>query len=478
MKKLPNQIKQDLRQLRAIKPDAAWLVQNKEALLASLPVSPKPERSLSYASVFSISFKQLLSKLAWQPVGITLMVIGIIGGPSLAAVNAAKGSLPGDALYPVKRSLERARVSMTFSQAKKAQIEVDLVANRLHELQRLTKEQAPSPARQQKITIAIEELKKDTAAVKTRLDATKQDTGKTSQQTVALAKIIDAKTSGYQETLQQTIAELDEEAAKSTSGTLTQAISTVQDVSINALDVLVNKASEPEGDISPEDLKARVEKQLDVVKKAATALQTQVAALELVPEPVEGEADTAEPEEGSEATTQEPEAESAEPKDQPADVIAPAITTDEPTQSVTDSTETEITEDAQVETLPAPITQEEIQTQIEKDVLPLITYAEELIKLKDFAAALETLDKANRKIDELSKSLESLRMSQPAKPEMKPEEAPQPTGEEAKPVEGSAPQAEDTSPESPSDKPVSESEPEPTEKPAQTTDSSTNTQTQ
>lgn len=409
MKNLPNQIKSDLRQLRAIKPDAAWLEQNKQALLADLPMMKSPERTLSYVSVFSISFKQAVSKLAWQPVGISLMILGIIGGPSLAAVNAAKGSLPGDALYPVKRSLERARVSMTFSQTKKAQLEVDFVATRLHELQRLTKEQAPSEKRQQKITIAIEELKKDTAAVKTRLDAAKQDTGNTGKEAVALAKIIDDKTSGYQATLQQTIDELGEEAASSTSSTLTEAVTTVQEVSINALDVLVDKAGEAESQVSKEDLKARVENHLEVVKKSANSLQNQVRALDEVIVPPAPE--TKEPSEADDTADQ-------------ADDENPA-----PEEETVSAEPAPVEQPAPV----APVTREELQKRLDTEVFPFIKYSEELIKLRDFATALETLNKANKKVEEISTLLRSLlpKAEEPKKVEPQPVEE-TPAAEETK----------------------------------------------
>ena len=376
MKTLPNHIKESLSQLRAIKPEASWLEQNKQQLIASLSITAQAEQRLSYASALSMSTRDMLTRLAWQPLGTLILILGVVVGPSIAAVNAAKGSLPGDALYPVKRSLERARLSFTFSSARRAELEVDLVSTRLHELQRLTKEQAPSPERQQKIALAVEELKKDTATVKTRLDAAKQN-GDTAnkQQAVAIAKIVDQKTSDYQETLQAAMNDINNESAKGTGGSLTQAISSVQDVTINALDILVNdgdKASEP---ISAEDLKTRVEKQFSSVKQSVDAFRVQVVALNgpaldpikvLVPNP-----------------------------DQPLSMIDTVVVPEKPLDPKL----------------------ADLVKQLDAEIIPLITYAEELIKLQNFPAALETLTKANRKLDELSRAL---------LPEPEPEPTPEP----------------------------------------------------
>lgn len=385
MKKLPHNIQSELKNLRGIKPEAAWLVQNKESLLAQLRIPAQAEQPLSSVALLSITSRELLAKLAWQPMGALLVVLAVVGGPSIAAVNAAKGSLPGDALYPVKRSLERARLSFTFSSSKRAELEVGLVANRLHELQRITKEQAPSPARQQKIALAVEELKKDTASVKTRLDAAKSgDSQSNKQQAVALAKIVNEKTADYQETLQIAINELDTEATKSNGGSLSQAMNSVQEVTINALDILVNENENDEKPLSEEELKTQVTKQLEAMKQSVKSFEARIvlAQAEVVP--------------GETSTVLVPNPQ------QPQTMISQTVVAESPLETALKA----------------------LSTQVSEELMPLVTYAEELLAMNTISTALETITKANKKIDELSQALEALTQPEEPEPTTEPVEEP------------------------------------------------------
>jgi hypothetical protein len=403
MAKPSNQIRKALRDLKSIKPDSAWKDSTKNRLMAELNLDKAVSSPVGIRTLFSISIKESLGRLAWQPIGGALVLFGLIVGPGMVTVNAAKGSLPGDALYPVKRSLERARISITLSNSKKAQLEVNLVSNRLHELQRITKEQVPSPQRQQNITLALQELKKDTDSVKTRLEAVKNEPSTTDQEVVNLAKIIDDKSSDYQQTLQSAVEGLDDEAVHNTGGEIGQALTSVQDVAINALDILVTKGADTEKPLSEEELKTRVQQQLDVVKKSVLSFRNQLdvqTRTEVVPPlvepaPVEGETD-------------------AEVK---TDVIVeeePEVTT-ESTEEVTEETSTETETTETTETVPVIeetiSTIDELTATLDDSIVPLVTQAEELLKLKDFSSALDTLNQANKKLDELSKQLQKRQSS-------------------------------------------------------------------
>lgn len=408
MAKPSNQIRSALRDLKSIKPDLAWKEATKNRLMAELALDKAPVKSVSIHTLISISIKETLGRLAWQPIGGALVLFGLIIGPGMVTVNAAKGSLPGDALYPVKRSLERARITFAISSSKKAQLEVNLVSNRLHELQRLTKEQAPSPQRQQNITIALQELKKDTDSVKTRLEAVKNEPSTTNQEVVDLAKIIDDKTSDYQQTLQSAVDDLDDEAVNTTGGDIGQALTSVQDVAINALDILVTKGADTEKPLTQEELKVRVQQQLDVVKKSVLSFRNQLdvqtrteVVLPKTEAPIEGETSTdvtldAIVEETHEETTHD---------------VPPEPAQEDPAEEGTEESElTETTEAEPVieQTIP---TIEELTSDLDEAIVPLVTQAEELLKLQDFSSALDTLNKANQKLDELSKQLQKRQSS-------------------------------------------------------------------
>ncbi len=399
-----------LRSLGTTKPDSAWKESTKQRLMAQLDLNREAAAPVSLANFVSISIKETLGRLAWQPIGGVLILLGLIIGPGMVTVNAAKGSLPGDALYPVKRSLERARITFAISNTKKAQLEVDLVSNRLHELQRITKEQAPGAQRRQNIALVLVELKKDTATVKTRLDSIKNEPTSTNKEAVELAKIIDQKTTEYQQTLQSAVEDLDEEAVQTTGGNIGQALATVQDVAINALDILVTQGPDSEKPLTQEELKTRVQQQLDSLKKSVDSFRGQLVQQPKADEPTEptaGEETDSEKVEKKEEVKADviieekasvpPESEIPEKQSQTEE--APPVAGEGEARSE----ETVVTEPEK----PLP-TIADLTKQLEETLVPLITQAEELLKLQDFSSALDTLNKANQQLDDLSKQLQQI----------------------------------------------------------------------
>ncbi|MEK7125601.1 MAG: DUF5667 domain-containing protein [Patescibacteria group bacterium] len=74
----------------------------------------------------------------WQGVGAIAMVLVVaLGGGSLATISRAKASLPGDALYGVKITMEKAQISLAFSQEKQAELEMSFASSRLDEVDKL-----------------------------------------------------------------------------------------------------------------------------------------------------------------------------------------------------------------------------------------------------------------------------------------------------------------------------------------------------
>ncbi|MBI4121889.1 MAG: hypothetical protein HY461_01005 [Parcubacteria group bacterium] len=439
------QIRNALSSLRSVKPDSAWKESTYTRLMSQLSLDEKPTVApVHFYTFLSASSKGMLGRLAWQPIGGVLILFGLIVGPGMVTVNATKGSLPGDSLYLVKRSLERARISLAITDTKKAQLEVDLVSNRLHELQRITKEQAPSPARQQKITLALQELKKDTDTVKTRLEAAKNEpAADKKQEAVELAKIIDQKTADYQQTLDAAVSDLDDESVQTTGTDMGQAMANVQDVAINALDVLVTQpdAKQP---LSQEELKTRVQQRLDALKKSVESFQNQLAVqtkAETLPAVVGSQAPQPEhacclvPEAKPTETSLPASSQAPGPETKPAETAAPTPTTEAnppvtppvpevkkeepapatpaPTTPPTSTTAPAPAEAKPAETVSAPVVEEpakvatieELTKQLQTGSLDLIKQAEELLKLQQFSPALDTLDKANQNLDNLSKQL-------------------------------------------------------------------------
>lgn len=73
----------------------------------------------------------------WAAAVVSLIVIMLASGA--ATVAAAGGALPGEALYPVKRAAEQARLSTEFSQPAKVQLHVQHAERRAEEINKLVR---------------------------------------------------------------------------------------------------------------------------------------------------------------------------------------------------------------------------------------------------------------------------------------------------------------------------------------------------
>src|SRR3989344_421723 len=96
------------------------------------------ERSKSYAPAFAeiLTLKPLINKL--QPMSIALIIALIVGG---GTSFAAEGALPGDALYPVKVSInEEVRSFAAFSNEAQARWDARRAERRLEETEKLAAE--------------------------------------------------------------------------------------------------------------------------------------------------------------------------------------------------------------------------------------------------------------------------------------------------------------------------------------------------
>lgn len=117
---------------------------------------PAPYKRQLYAekAITSSGFVPFLQYLRLAAIPLGLVVI-LIGGRT--AISATENSLPGDALYSIKRASEEARLTLTRDQEKVAALHVELLQKRLEEVKKAADTGNPSSE-----TAAIAELKTQT----------------------------------------------------------------------------------------------------------------------------------------------------------------------------------------------------------------------------------------------------------------------------------------------------------------------------
>lgn len=88
-------------------------------------------------------------------------MFALLIGTSATSI-AAEGALPGDLLYPVKTNVNETVVkSLTFSQAQKAKVTVNLMDKRMEELEKMIVTKVDSPEKIDIIVAKLEEHKED-----------------------------------------------------------------------------------------------------------------------------------------------------------------------------------------------------------------------------------------------------------------------------------------------------------------------------
>lgn len=129
----------DLKQVRTPEPSAAARAAGEERILATLTraSSRRPGRGplvpLGLVAPLVPPFKPVFPRLAWQWLAVlTLLILAAIG---TASVSASAGSLPGDALYPVKLAVEKVHLSLTFDEAGRQALQEEFDAQQRQDVQ-------------------------------------------------------------------------------------------------------------------------------------------------------------------------------------------------------------------------------------------------------------------------------------------------------------------------------------------------------
>lgn len=110
--------------LKGIKPSQNWVVSVKSQILSNQELSETGTPNI-WENVFARMFQP---KMAFAPVMILLLLIGI---------SLAKNSLPGDALYSVKKATERGEAIFFVSSQELPKYRLEMANRRLEELTKI-----------------------------------------------------------------------------------------------------------------------------------------------------------------------------------------------------------------------------------------------------------------------------------------------------------------------------------------------------
>jgi len=168
-KKLIQQLKQLKNLDLAGTPNDSWIASNREVLMNQ--IQPKTSSKVSKKPFLGDNFyyarflSEFFGSRVLRPVGVFCMVVFAFLGYN-AVATMATASIPGDALYSIKTAGENMQLSLTFSDDKKVELQLNFLTRRTDELQKIVKQVDDSTSKKVKIAQAVKKITSDVNTVK------------------------------------------------------------------------------------------------------------------------------------------------------------------------------------------------------------------------------------------------------------------------------------------------------------------------
>ncbi|MBT6691303.1 hypothetical protein HOB10_03155 [Candidatus Parcubacteria bacterium] len=205
-----------LRKSEDLQPDEAWKNQTKYELLSEISSQNRLMQAQKLTTSEKVDmlamnfFNKVAPSFSKMVAGFLIVIMG-------SGVNmAAQASVPGQALWPVKRSIERAELTLTFSPVKETEIHIKHVNKRLDEIGKILEsteneiEPTETTKKERAIKQAVSHLEQDIKSADNSLKVVKEE--KTPLEVVELAKKVTDATKEAVEDLEEKAVDLEDMA--------------------------------------------------------------------------------------------------------------------------------------------------------------------------------------------------------------------------------------------------------------------------
>ena len=233
-------------------PDAAWLVSTKETLMMQIGNTVGAERRTgfrAFAESLRVFFPENLAKAMAIPMAVLLLVAGT-GLGSTAVVAAAHDTLPGHPLYNVKLAAESLNLRFARS-ADRTERRLEIAGRRLNEMARLAT--SPDLDKEGKIERVAALFSDEMNSI--RKDLTELQDEKDADEAVRIALRVEAKSDEYQSIFKHGLA-LGRPSFR-------MALLNLDQVSVKALEILVEKQSLASNVLPEAQLSSAVGRKID-----------------------------------------------------------------------------------------------------------------------------------------------------------------------------------------------------------------------
>jgi len=176
-----------LKNSKAIQPDINWEKSTKYKILGEIASQNNLMKANKLSKLekidlfFSRIMKRIIPSTTKAVASFLVLVIFMTTG------FQAQASVPGEILWPVKRGIEKAELTLTVDPVKTTKLHIKHVSKRLTEINKIIKEKK-SEKNNKVIKKAVQHLKQDSSSLKSSLDIVKEE--KNALEIVELAQVV------------------------------------------------------------------------------------------------------------------------------------------------------------------------------------------------------------------------------------------------------------------------------------------------
>jgi hypothetical protein len=259
-----------LKKLNHLQPNQDWESAAKYDLLSEIHSQNRLRKAQQLTTVERFDLLMMKATRRLMP-SVTKVIAGfLIVFLGTGTGFAAQASVPGQPLWPIKRSMERAELTLAFNPVKETEVHIKHINKRLTEIDKIvestkTEAEPEKVAKQEKaIKQAVSHLEKDVTAADTSLKIVKEE--KQPLEIVELAQKVTKVT-------QEAVVSLGEQAVDSQDQAVEDALNDVKDINEEVKEAAVSLALEvheaiekvAEADAAPE---VTEEQQIEIIAEA------------------------------------------------------------------------------------------------------------------------------------------------------------------------------------------------------------------
>ena len=247
----------------AVNPRPQWLAKNRALLLSQIKNTISSETRLTFTerawAALSIFLPRTVVYNVVRPIAVVLVIIVAATSAYSGTVKASYETLPGDTLYPVKLLAEKIPVtvaSLTGDNNTEVKLHIKIAKNRLEETKKILT--GSDPRKKDQLGVTMTNLKNELKTVNDTLNDAKANPVDIRAESV---KNVSQGTEQIKSELQDFKINLLASASqedKALSKEISETKDLVNDVSVKAVEVMVNKHLEGDQSVSKEDLKEAI----------------------------------------------------------------------------------------------------------------------------------------------------------------------------------------------------------------------------